>query len=115
MSSPAKRPTPLPPCRTSTDPAVGLAKATGTDNVPVQNDGLRAARIGGEEARKNLALCLALPHTFPRAGMHQDALETELPRDAESIGRPLEKLINCCPQDVLAGVAELADAQDSKS
>ena len=112
-------------------PAAGSARATGTDDLPVVPDAAaamgtrgdapvpvgnpRAADADREVARNSLALFLALPRTFRRAAMHQDALETGLRRDGENTGESRENPVNCCLEAISAGVAELADAQDSKS
>jgi hypothetical protein len=112
-------------------PAAGAAKATGTDGRTVEpdaTDGPRAAGhapapsgsprpadADGEEARKNSARFSALLRTFPRAAMHPDAPEAQGRELAENTGKSTQTSVFSGPEAVLAGVAELADAQDSKS
>ena len=112
-------------------PAKGSAKATGTDDRPVLPDATAGPRTGGdapapiasprpdnadgEEARNSLALCLALQGTFPRATVHDDAPKARWPQHAENTGESRGNRIKSGPRNSSAEVAELADAQDSKS
>jgi len=106
-------------------PAKGTAKATGTDGWTVEPDsaagGAQAPTGGarpaaeGEIARNSLALCLALPRTLPRTAMHPDAPEAQGRELAEDTGKSTQTSVFSAPEVCCAGVAELADAQDSKS
>ena len=94
-------------------PAAGEAKATGTDDATAGPPPRSAT--DGEKGRNVLVRNLALPRAFPRTGLHPVAPESGSQRDGENTGKSKETSVFCGPEAVLAGVAELADAQDSKS
>ena len=116
-------------------PAKQSARATGTDHATAQaaQDGTgspgdadqapaprmnrsRGRGVDGRNAgEKRLALCLALPRTFSRISMHPDAPEARFGGLTENTGKSTRSSVFSGPEAIIAGVAELADAQDSKS
>jgi hypothetical protein len=69
----------------------------------------------GEKGRNVLVRNLALPRSSPRTGLHPVAPEGGPARDAEDTGKTDLRSVFSGPEATNAGVAELADAQDSKS
>jgi hypothetical protein len=98
-------------------PAAGAAKATGTDDATAEPDaGLKPrSAADGEKARNVLVRNLALPRAFARTGLHPVAPEAGSQRGGENTGKSTQSAVFSAPEECYAGVAELADAQDSKA
>ena len=98
-------------------PAAGQAKATGTDDATAAPDAALKPRSAadGEKGRNVLVRNLALPRAFPRTRLHPVAPEAGPGRDAEDTGNSTQSSVFSALEVCCAGVAELADAQDSKS